>query len=151
MAMAIFTGLLTAVVTGANLIALCWFGMWMGMTSKNANFATLKTLVFVQIIPWFVIAFASIFLMGFLMRSQFAFSSSSAQPTWWLSWWPLLNAVLSTALALIKDIAFIIWSRQRLHSKLRERAAIGIGQASFIRSHSAPAAMPIPTIVAGQP
>src|SRR6185503_5651553 len=43
MAMAIFTGLLTAVVTGANLIALCWFGMWMGMTSKNANFATLKT------------------------------------------------------------------------------------------------------------
>jgi hypothetical protein len=125
--------------------------MWMGLTSRTANLATLKTILFVQIVPWFALAFGSIFLMGFLMRSQFAFNSSSTQPNWWLSWWPLLNAVLSTGLALIKDIVFIVWSRQRLYSKLREQAAIGIGQAGFTRSQSVLAATPIPTIVAGQP
>jgi len=148
--MAVVMGGASALSTMGSLLALTWFGMWMGLTSRTANLATLKTILFVQIIPWFAIAFGSIFLMGFLMRSQFAFNSSSSQPNWWLSWWPLLNAVLSTGLALIKDIVFILWSRQRLHSTLRERAAIGIGQAGFIRSQSAPPTMPIPTIVAGQ-
>jgi hypothetical protein len=49
-------GALTTLTTFANLTALCWFGMWMGMTSRNSNLATLKTIAFVQIVPWFVIS-----------------------------------------------------------------------------------------------
>ena len=55
-AMAVATALAAALSTAANLLALCWFGMWMGMTSRSANLATLKTILFVEIIPWFVIA-----------------------------------------------------------------------------------------------
>src|SRR5438445_2961147 len=44
----------TTLMVVANLAALCWFGMWMGLNSRNANLATLQTIVFVQIIPWFV-------------------------------------------------------------------------------------------------
>jgi hypothetical protein len=42
----------------ANLAALMWFGMWMGLTSKNASMATLKTVVFVQVLSWMWICFA---------------------------------------------------------------------------------------------
>src|SRR5437764_5561295 len=41
--------------TAANFVALSWFGMWMGLNSKNTNLATLKTIAFVQIIPWFIV------------------------------------------------------------------------------------------------
>ena len=42
----------------ANLIALVWLGMGMGLTSKNTNLAAPKAIVFVQIIPWLVASFA---------------------------------------------------------------------------------------------
>jgi hypothetical protein len=50
--------------TVANRMALCWFGMWMGMTSRSANLATLKTILFVQVIPSFVIAFGTNMVVG---------------------------------------------------------------------------------------
>ena len=38
-------------VAFADLVALGWFGMWMGLVSRNARMATLKTIVFVQVLP----------------------------------------------------------------------------------------------------
>lgn len=111
-----------AVSTGANLVALCWFGMWMGMTSRTASLATLKAIVFVQVIPWFVITFASTTLIWMLMAGA-AFSHPQVQPGWWLVWWPLLSAVFSGTLAVGKDIGFILWSRHQLYSSLRTQAA----------------------------
>ena len=55
--MAVATAVAAALSTAANLLALCWFGMWMGLTSRTANMATLKTILFVQVIPWFVMTF----------------------------------------------------------------------------------------------
>jgi hypothetical protein len=55
-------GLLAAISAGANLLALSWFGMWAGVTSKKASLATLKTILFVQVIPWLVISFVSSFI-----------------------------------------------------------------------------------------
>ncbi|HXI51641.1 MAG TPA: hypothetical protein VNH84_09050, partial [Candidatus Saccharimonadales bacterium] len=40
-------------------IALFWFGMWMGLSSKAAGLATLKTILFVQILPGIGLAFAT--------------------------------------------------------------------------------------------
>ena len=111
-----------AVSTAANLIALCWFGMWMGLTSRSANLATLKTILFVQVIPWFAIAFASTMLIGMVMAGT-AFSRSQLQPAWWLVWWPLLSAAFSGTLAVGKDVGFILWSRHKLYSSLRTQAA----------------------------
>jgi ABC-type transport system involved in multi-copper enzyme maturation permease subunit len=117
----------TALSTVANLLALWWFGMWMGLTSRSAHLATLKTILFVQIIPWLVIAFATSLVVG-LMLSGIAFRATAPQPASFLVWWPLLSALLTAVLAVAKDIAFIVWSRSKLRSCLREQATLNPGQ-----------------------
>jgi ABC-type transport system involved in multi-copper enzyme maturation permease subunit len=120
----VIMGLAVVWATTGNLLALCWFGMWMGLTSRSANLATLKTIVFVQVIPWFVIAFAGTFAAGALMASMSLFSGQPGG----FAWWPVLSAVVSTALALLKDIGFIIWARRRLNSEFREQVTRLPGQ-----------------------
>ena len=148
--MTLVTAGAAALGTVGGLLALGWFGMWMGLTSRTANLATLKTILFVQVIPWFVIAFGSTMAMGLFM-ARTVFRGSAVQPTWWLVWWPLLSAVLSTALALGKDIFFIAWSRKRLQSSIRARAAMGVGHAGSVVPLPLPNAMPAPPVIAAQP
>jgi hypothetical protein len=136
---AVSAALASALSTGANLLALCWFGLWMGLTSRNGNQATLKTLLFVQVIPWFVIAFATSVIVGTLMS---AFTAGSGQPGTWFAWWPLLSAVFGAALAIVKDAGLIIWSRKKLRSSLRAQAAYGPGQPHFAAPRPASAAAP---------
>ena len=128
--MALAAAAAAALSTGANLLALLWFGMWMGLTSRNANLATLKTILFVQVIPWFVIAFAASMLVGLLM-SGFALRAGSIPPASFFAWMPLLSALVAAAVAVAKDVGFIIWSRKKLHSCLREQAALNPGQPRF--------------------
>ncbi len=133
---------LGAVVTlGASLVALWWFGMWMGLTTKNANLATLKTLLFVQIIPWFAISFAVGMLVPMLIIPSLIAGGGGGAPTMVMTWFPLLSSAFTTALALAKDIGFILWSRKRLHAHLRDRAA-------DISSYILPPAIPQPTVPA---
>jgi len=136
-AMQVGAGIAAAVAatlgTAANLLALCWFGMWMGMTSRSANLATLKTILFVQIIPWFVIAFGAglvtmMVTSGILFRSM---SRGNSNPFASFVWWPILSAFLTAALVVAKDIGFIVWSRNKLHSSFREQAARSLGQPRF--------------------
>jgi len=94
----------------------------MGLTSKNTNLAALKAIVFVQIIPWFVVPFVSgiavpLFLIPGIMRRG---PTVSAQT---LVWYPLLFSGLSTALFLTKDLVFSLWARRKLYREFRERAA----------------------------
>jgi ABC-type transport system involved in multi-copper enzyme maturation permease subunit len=125
---AVSAALASALSTGANLLALCWFGLWMGMTSRSANQATLKTLLFVQVIPWFVILFATPIVMGSLVA---AFTVVPGQPSNWFAWWPLLSALFGAAVALVKDVGFISWSVGKLASSLRAQAACTPGQPRF--------------------
>jgi hypothetical protein len=109
----------------ANMVALMWFGMWMGLTSKNASLATLKTVVFVQVLPWLGISFASIAIAGILMSTA-ALRGGAPSNAMMLSF-PLLIAGLSAALSLAKDAAFFIWARDRLFSRFRGEAARTLG------------------------
>ena len=111
------------VIMGTNLVALWWFGMWMGLTSKSANIATLKTLLFVQIIPWFAISFAVGMLTPMLIIPGLIKGGGGTAPSMIMTWFPLISSAFTTALALAKDIGFILWTRGRLHTQLRERAA----------------------------
>jgi len=147
----LFAAVAAALSTAGNLLALCWFGMWMGMTSRTANLATLKTLLFVQIIPWLIIAFGSNMLiitvmMPYLMKGNAGPASGFS----WMAWYPLLSLGLSAFLSLGKDLGFIIWSRKKLYSSFREQAAHTPGQPRFA---SAPVLQPIaaPPVVAAQP
>jgi hypothetical protein len=125
----------------SNLAAVAWFGMWMGLTSKRANLATMKTIVFVQIIPWFVVSFASALvvpLMFFLPQFKKLGSGMTPQLA---ALFPLAIAGLATVLFLTKDIAFIIWARRKLYSELRERAA-GMSRVRVARPPPLPREIP---------
>ena len=50
----LITSAASTLSTLASLAALAWFGMWMGMTSRNASLVTLKTILFVKVIPFLV-------------------------------------------------------------------------------------------------
>ncbi len=106
----------------ANLAALSWFGMWMGLNSRSTNLATLKTIVFVQIIPWFVISFASSLLLGLVMV-PLMIKGVTPSATSTLVWLPLLSAAMAGILSVAKDIFFWLWARRKLYSEFRERAA----------------------------
>jgi hypothetical protein len=145
--MAVATAVVAALSTTANLLALCWFGMWMGLTSRTANMATLKTILFVQIIPWFVMAFVTGMMMGLLVAGL-AYRAGSPQSMSWFVWWPLFGAVLGAALAIAKDIGFIVWSRKKLRSSFREEASRSLGQPRFVVPRPLPAAASAPPVIA---
>jgi ABC-type transport system involved in multi-copper enzyme maturation permease subunit len=145
--MAVATAAVAALSTAANLLALCWFGMWMGLTSRTANMATLKTILFVQIIPWFVMGFLTIALMGSLMGAM-VYRAGSASPMSWFAWWPLISAVLGAAFAVAKDIGFIVWSRKKLRSCFREEASRSLGQPRYVMPRPLPAAASAPPVIA---
>lgn len=124
---ALLTAALAAMSVLANLAALCWFGLWMGVTSKSANQATLRTLLFVQVIPWFVLAFGSGIGISLLMAGVYMGGGSNSSAAM-LLWMPLLSASLNYGLTVAKDVGFILWSRKRLYSSLRERAARAVAE-----------------------
>jgi hypothetical protein len=111
-------GTLTVV---ANLAALVWFGMWMGLTSKNSNLAALKTIVFVQIVPWFGVSFASAMVVPLFVWPRFT-NGVAASPSSMMVWYPLITSSVAFLLYLAKDLGFWLWSRRKLHSEFRERA-----------------------------
>lgn len=121
-----FVGALAAALSMlGNMTALMWFGMWMGLTSKNASLATLKTVVFVQVLPWLVISFASMLLVGLLMFSRVALGSGPSN-TLMISV-PLVMSGVAALLSLAKDAAYFIWARDRLFSRFRVEAARTLG------------------------
>jgi ABC-type transport system involved in cytochrome c biogenesis permease component len=140
---------MAGVAAAANFIALCWFGMWMGLTSRTANLATLKTLLFVQVIPALVIWFASMMGIWALMIPIFLKKSAGA-PTWMFSWWPLVSAALMALLSLAKDIVFFVWSRKKLYFSFREQAAQSIGQPRLITLPPVLAPVSLPPIIAAE-
>lgn len=124
----VLTALVSAasvVSTAANLAAVVWFGLWMGLTSKNTNMAALKTLLFVQIIPSFVLGFISMMLTVLIMIPSAMISNNTA--TFKPGWSVLSIFLLPALLAVAKDVLFISWSRRKLYSSFREKASQTIG------------------------
>ncbi len=104
--------LVTGIVTLlGNLLAVAWFGMWMGVTSRKTSIAVLKTISFVVVLPWLVAIFVQI---GGMMVAV----------TWLkLPFWT--SSIIAAVLELMKNIFFITWSRNQLLTKFRDRVALG--------------------------
>ena len=108
----------TAVATitrAADLAALVWMGAWMGLASKNANLAALKTLLLVQVVPYVGSMFVS--PLVFLPMALLGFSSGKLNGFLWIP------VVLSGMLWVLKDCLFIAWARSRLATDFRALAA----------------------------
>ena len=148
--------LLRALSTSANLLALLWFGMWMGLTSKNYSLATMKTLAFVQVIPTLVITFASsigvmVVIMPIATRGALAPGKSGMPTASVMSWFPLVAAGIGGLLTLAKDVGFIVWARRRLYSMFREQASRGMAPLRPVPPAVPPPVIPPSTIPAPRP
>ena len=108
-----------ALSTVANMAALMWFGMWMGLISGTGSTATLKTVLFVLVLPWMGITFFSTTMAGLLMVPRMLRGSPSNTV---VLGFPFIMAGLSVLLTLAKDAAFFVWSRNRLFSQFRVEA-----------------------------
>ncbi len=109
-------------ITVFNLIAITWFGMWMGLSSRNANMAALKTIAFVQVIPALVLGFLSGLITVLVMLPSIIRTSGATTGS--------MNVLGSATIVLVpallavsKDLFFIIWARRRLYRGFREVAA----------------------------
>jgi hypothetical protein len=120
-----------ALSTIGNMVAICWFGMWMGMTSRSANIATLRTIVFVQILPVVGIYFIS---SAVVMRLMFmGVRTGSPGSPGAMMWYPAISSLCTSLIVVTKDIIFILWSRKRLYHGLRAQAGSAIGQPNLTR------------------
>lgn len=94
------------VLFATGVLATAWFGMWMGMTSSKVHLAVIKTLVFVKVLPWFVLMFGQGMLMIGVGMAQ------------WPFWVPsLIVGILSVVL----DFGFLLFARRQLLTRLREK------------------------------
>ncbi len=111
--MPFFSGGAFSIITRVvDLLALGWVGVWMGLTSRNANLAVLKTLLFVQVLPWL----AFMFITPFMMIPLTMVAGVAGEPGGWLMVLPMLAGEL---LWIGKDVLFIYWARSRLETDLR--------------------------------
>jgi hypothetical protein len=140
----ITSAVLAGLTMVANLAAIGWFGMWMGFTSKNATLATLKTFVFVQIVPAMVISLGATMATALMILPWAAKMGAGAKPGPNMLLFPFVSLGVSSFLALAKDTGFVLWSRKHLYYSFRERAARGFSQAQFIRPPLAPPRIPAP-------
>jgi len=114
-------GLLGILITLVNLAALVWHGMWMGLTTSKATLATLKSLVFVQVLPWLAIAFATNLIVALTAVSSFAGSGGAASTVRFIMLYTLASGVVAFLLTLFKDVIFIRWARGKFDAGFRER------------------------------
>jgi hypothetical protein len=127
--------------------------MWMGMTSKSNNLATLKTLAFVQVIPGMVISFASalvipIVIMPTILKGGFTSKNATSWMTSTLmSWVPLITVAVSTLLTLGKDLGYIVWARRMLLETFREQATRSLNPFRYAAPPLVPPPVPAPPVI----
>ena len=115
MMMQIVNGVCSLVVALTGLMAVAWFGMWMGLITKKANHAVIKTIVFVQVLPFVALVFVQ---LGF----QIGFSITGGFGSWWIT------QIIVAVLAVILNVLFIRHARKRLLNDLRGVAAEASGE-----------------------
>ncbi len=149
---ALVTSAASTLSTLASLAALAWFGMWMGLTSRNASLVTLKTILFVKVIPFLVIYFVTMYAMFLLviMPQTMRMSTAPGPPvtttitnasggttvtvsaaTPFSAMTPLYISLVMTCLPAVLNVAvdlgFIALARSRLHATFRQQAARSLG------------------------
>ena len=118
---------LNTVVTLTSLVALAWFGLWMGLTSKNTLTATLKTITFVMIIPWCAIWFLTIIgVMVFMALRGWGATGGAAGPAATTVVVPMIVPIVPSVLGLLGSILFWRAARKKLFCEFRQLATRSI-------------------------
>ncbi|HEX3800991.1 MAG TPA: ABC transporter permease [Verrucomicrobiae bacterium] len=106
----IISGICGLVTLAGDFLAMAWFGMWMGVTSRKASMAILKTVCFVVVLPYLI----QMFIMVFGMMS----AGRARLPFW-------IGVVFAGIFELVKNIFLIWWARNQLLTRFAERVARG--------------------------
>jgi len=139
----VLTSALAATVTAANLIALTWVGMWMGLTSRSGHIATLKAVVFVLLIPWMVIWFVST-IGVFALLAPLMTASGNASAGNWIG---LAYPIVQTLLSLAKDYCFYLWAKNQLQFSFRSAATRSITPVVMAPPRIARPPVPAPPVI----
>ena len=116
----------------ASLLAVGWFGMWMGVTTRRANVAVLKTMAFLYVLPVLALWFVQMMLMvGLSMLNLQA--GGTSMPLW-------LPQILMGGLGLGLDVFFFLLARRKLLGNFRGLVASAAG----VALRSAPPPLPAP-------
>ena len=106
-----------------GMLAVGWFSMWMGVVTRKANMAVLKSLLFVYVLPWFVLLFVQAGLFALFMR----FFGNTTRA---MSAWPHLPQIIGGTLGIGIDLVIFFVARQKLLTNFRQTVA---GAAGFGR------------------
>lgn len=122
-------GLIT-LLTG--LLALGWFGMLMGLKTRKTSTAMLKTVCFVQVLPWLVLTILQSLLM---MASVWA-----GLPYYG-------GVIIGAILGIGKDLVFILVSRRRLYRTFRNAATESAGVVRPAAPAPTPVNLEVPPVI----
>ena len=109
-------------VIAADLATVTWFGMWMGLVSKNANTAAWKTVFFVQVLPWITLTFVSGILVSIMFIPQFGRNAGA------MAWAQFISTATAMVGSLAIDFFLYRFARRRLSADLRQYAAVAQGR-----------------------
>ncbi|MFO1460900.1 MAG: ABC transporter permease subunit [Verrucomicrobiota bacterium] len=137
----VLLSVLSALTFVANLAAIAWVGIWLGLVSKSANIATLKTLIYVQVVPAVVIGILSGIAIPIVTFSTIGKPGgvSAARVGFLTAWLPLILVSFNTLLSLLKDLVFVNWAQGHLHAEFRQRAT------DVLYAEVAAPPLPVPT------
>jgi hypothetical protein len=102
-----------------GLLAVAWFAMWMGVITRKANMAVLKTFLCVYVLPWFVLMFVqgiAFAFIGFVL----ARAGGARFPYW-------IPQVVVGILGIGADLTFFFIARRKLLSNFRLTVAGAAG------------------------
>jgi ABC-type transport system involved in cytochrome c biogenesis permease component len=139
MVMAVVIAIAGVITYGTNLAAISWFGAWVGLTTKNANIAILKTIAYVMVIPFFAISFAAGMISIMIMTPMFIRGATAN-----VMWFQIVSVALTSVLRISVDAVFINSARKKLYSKFREEATKSLAPEIVAPPVIAKPALPIP-------
>jgi hypothetical protein len=111
--------------------------MWTGLNTRRAATCSLRTLLFVQVVPWLGFSFVSWIVMPMFIVPNLATGPSMHFYIYLL----IAPAAVFSILSVIKDVGFLLWARRKLHSELRVRAT-GVGERRAVPQTAIPPVIP---------
>ena len=100
------------VIFVADLVAMFWVGMWMGLTAKNPKRAYTETIGRVLALPWVVFL---VLLVGLVIVTVRSGSMTVGWSEFLIVW---------AGIALAVDVIFGLWARTNLYARTREVATL---------------------------
>jgi len=117
----------------ADLAALSWVGMWLGLTSRHTNRAAGAAIARVLLLPW--VLFGLLWLAFVLLTTAGAHLPQEIEEgRFWISAWALIGLAL--------DVVFGLHARQRLLHDFREVATQRVSGRASRRAAGAPVSDP---------